>query len=91
MPKIDKLESFNLDRNPFFELTSDSEHFQKLFVGRENEMFEINIILDFYRSGTRQNTILVGESGVGKTTILNNIMIEIEGKDFQYLYFPYFI
>ena len=83
------LEQFNLIRNPFFELTLENEKFKQLFIGRDDEARELITITSFYKSGTYQNTILVGESGVGKTTILNNLMIELENDDLQYIYFPY--
>jgi ABC-type oligopeptide transport system ATPase subunit len=83
------LESLNISRNPFFELTTDNDQFHKLFISRDNEINELEAIISFYISGTRQNTILVGESGIGKTTILNNIMIRLEKEKLKYLYFPY--
>lgn len=85
------LQRLGLSSNPFRPFRPDEENLDRITVGREEELGTLRTIAEFYATmNTRKNAVLVGESGVGKSTILFNLINSMDDLGLNVVFHPFF-
>lgn len=84
------LERLGLRFNPFRPYRQDDDDLSQITVGRDEEIGTLRTIVEFFSMQTRQNAMLVGASGVGKSTILFNLLNSIQDLDLQVVFHPFY-
>jgi len=89
-PQINRLEKLGLKSNPFRSYTYEDAVLDKVMFGREDEVEILETIIDFFRMGLKKNTVLIGEDGIGKTTIIQSLIRKQQFQRFIVLYHAFF-
>lgn len=82
------LASLGLSDNPFRELDPRDREFDRLVVDRLKELLKLETALDFFKSGNLKNVVIIGESRIGKTTLIKKALHQFE-ELFSATYYPY--
>jgi predicted ATPase len=56
-----------------------------VFVGRREEVTQLNALLNIVRDGSGRCALITGEAGIGKSRLLAEIQIQAEHMDFEVL------
>ncbi|MDY6864709.1 MAG: AAA family ATPase, partial [Halobacteriota archaeon] len=89
-PQINRLEKLGLKSNPFRSYTYEDAALDKVMVGREDEVEILETIIDFYNMGSKKNIVLIGEDGIGKTTIIQSLIRKQQFQRSIVLYHAFF-
>ena len=84
----ERLENMGLSKSPFLNYDAHNPDFSKVFVDRTKELYKINLALEYYKSQSNRNLAFVGPSRIGKTTLLQYTIMQVQDQ-FRCLYFEY--
>ncbi|MDY6965146.1 MAG: AAA family ATPase, partial [Halobacteriota archaeon] len=87
---VNRLTKLGLKSNPFRSYGHEDAALDKVMVGREDEVEILETIIDFFKMGSKKNTVLIGEDGIGKTTIIQSLIRKLKFEKSIVLYHAYF-
>ncbi|MDY6930463.1 MAG: winged helix-turn-helix transcriptional regulator [Halobacteriota archaeon] len=87
-PQINRLEKLGLKSNPFRSYTYEDAALDDIMVGREDEVKILEAIIDFYKLDSKKNAVLIGEDGIGKTSIIQILLKKLYSKCYDVNYYP---